>query len=104
MLFVEETGRPGQALTQGGSLYDITVGTVVNVDVHRMMLLHLHAAGDTARKKTQKHSRGYSLARSDLEQSDPCMLQEQVNRSATTYASWTLTSARADSGGDPGSK
>lgn len=33
-------------LTQGGSLYDITVGTVVNVDVHRMMLFYLHTTGD----------------------------------------------------------
>lgn len=39
----------GQILTQGGSLYDITVGTVVNVDIHRMVLLHLHTAGDTGR-------------------------------------------------------
>lgn len=42
--------RRGQILTQGGSLYDITVGTVVDVDIHRMMLLHLHTAGDTGRR------------------------------------------------------
>lgn len=30
-------------------MYDITVGTVVNVDVHRMVLLDLHTAGDTGR-------------------------------------------------------
>lgn len=44
-----------RALTQGGSLYDITVGTVVNVDVHRMMLLHLHTAGDTGGTRCHSH-------------------------------------------------
>lgn len=67
MLFL---ARRGQILTQGGSLYDITVGTVVNVDIHRMMLLHLHTAGDTGQspvshadiKTVEKtNARGHSL-------------------------------------------
>lgn len=33
-------------LTQGGSLYDITVGAVVNIDIHSMMFFYLHTAGD----------------------------------------------------------
>lgn len=51
MLFLEEAGQPGQALTQGGSLYDIAVGTVVDVNIHRMMLLDLHTAADTGWKR-----------------------------------------------------
>lgn len=45
---VEEVGGGGQAaaLTQGGSSYDVAVGTVVYVDVHRMVLLDLHTTGD----------------------------------------------------------
>lgn len=39
-------GGEAAALTQGGSSYDIAVGTVVYVDVHRMVLLHLHTTGD----------------------------------------------------------
>lgn len=27
-------------------MYDITVGTVVNIDIHSMMLFYLHTAGD----------------------------------------------------------
>lgn len=33
-------------LTQGGSLYDITVGTVVDINIHSMMLFYLHTAGE----------------------------------------------------------
>lgn len=60
-----------QILTQGGSLYDITVGAVVNVDIHRMVLLHLHTAGDTGRSPVshagdrsgeETKARGHSLA------------------------------------------
>lgn len=35
-------------------MYDITVGTVVNVNVHSMMLFYLHTAGET---ETQSQSR-----------------------------------------------
>lgn len=38
-------------LTQGGSLYDITVGTVVDVDVHGMVLFYLDTAAE--RPETQ---------------------------------------------------
>lgn len=31
-------------LTQGGSVFNITVGTVVNIDVHGMVLLYLYTA------------------------------------------------------------
>lgn len=55
MLFLEETGHRGHALTQGGSLYDITVGTVVDINIHRMMLLNLHTAGDTGWSESFKH-------------------------------------------------
>lgn len=43
----------GGGLTQGGSSFDITVGTVVYVDVHCMVLLHLHTAGDKDRETVQ---------------------------------------------------
>lgn len=32
-------------------MYDITVGTVVNIDIHSMMLLYLHTAGDEQEKQ-----------------------------------------------------
>lgn len=35
----------GVVLTQAGSVLDITVGTVVNVDVDGMVLFHLDTAG-----------------------------------------------------------
>lgn len=35
-----------ELLTQGGSMYNVTVGTVVNINIHCMMLLYLHTAGD----------------------------------------------------------
>lgn len=36
-------------------MYDITVGTVVNIDIHSMMLFHLHTARD--RQEIQSKSR-----------------------------------------------
>lgn len=44
---ITQGGGGGAAtLTQGGASHDITVRTVVNVDVHRMVLLDLHTTGD----------------------------------------------------------
>lgn len=37
--------RKQQRLTQGGSVYDITVGTVVNINIHSMVLFYLYTAG-----------------------------------------------------------
>lgn len=40
------TNDKTEILTQGGSLYNITVGTVVNINIHSMMLFYLHTAGE----------------------------------------------------------
>lgn len=50
-----QTMKMRTLLTQGGSMYDITVGTVVNIDIHSMMLFHLHTARD--RQEIQSKSR-----------------------------------------------
>lgn len=47
-MHVGTEGKVG--LTQGGSSLDITVGTVVYVDVHCMVLFHLHTTGDKTGK------------------------------------------------------
>lgn len=48
---VQRHGKANTLLTQGGSVYDIAVGTVVNVDIHSMMLFYLHTAGDNRRDR-----------------------------------------------------
>lgn len=40
-------------LTQGGSVYDITVGTVVNIDIHSMMLFYLYTAGEAQKIRSK---------------------------------------------------
>lgn len=48
-------------LTQGGSVYDITVGTVVNIDIHSMMLFYLHTARDGQEMQSEQVHTSFSI-------------------------------------------